>query len=83
MLEVKQYKLSVKRILHFMSQMTLESGTSPITFTVTVSLVILLYFHLKRLIVFFLSINHYSEPRIEAVFVYNVEFGEVFDTVYI
>jgi hypothetical protein len=24
---VKQYKLSVKRILHFMSQMTLESGT--------------------------------------------------------
>jgi hypothetical protein len=36
MLEVKQYKLSVKRILHFMSQMTLESGTSPITFTVYV-----------------------------------------------
>jgi hypothetical protein len=34
MLQVKQYKMSVKRILHFMSQMTLESGTSPITFTV-------------------------------------------------
>jgi hypothetical protein len=25
---LKQYKSSVKRILHFMSQMTLESGTS-------------------------------------------------------
>jgi hypothetical protein len=24
---MKQYKMSVKRILHFMSQMTLESGT--------------------------------------------------------
>jgi hypothetical protein len=34
MLQVKQYKLSVKRILHFMSQMTLKSVTSPITFTV-------------------------------------------------
>jgi hypothetical protein len=33
MLQVKQYKLSVKRI-HFMSQMTLVSGTSPMTFTV-------------------------------------------------
>jgi hypothetical protein len=27
MSQVKQYKLSVKRILHFMSQMSLESGT--------------------------------------------------------
>jgi hypothetical protein len=25
---VKQYKLNVKHILHFMSQMTLESGTT-------------------------------------------------------
>jgi hypothetical protein len=25
--QLKQYKTSVKRILHFMSQMTLESGT--------------------------------------------------------
>jgi hypothetical protein len=34
MLQVKQYKLSVKRILHVMIQITLESGTSPFTFTV-------------------------------------------------
>jgi hypothetical protein len=34
MIQEKQYKLSVKRIPHFISQMALESGTSPITFTV-------------------------------------------------
>jgi hypothetical protein len=34
MIQVKKYKKSVKRILHFMSKMALESGTSPITFTV-------------------------------------------------
>jgi hypothetical protein len=34
MFQVKQYKLSVNRILHFMSKMALESRTSPITFTV-------------------------------------------------
>jgi hypothetical protein len=40
---VKQYryKLSVKRIPHYMSQMTLESGTGTIPITFTVNTVIL------------------------------------------